>query len=80
FGRPGRIEVAPCERPMVDLLLDGGLDALFTPFMPKGFFDQESPLRQVLDDFRAAEVAYLNEVGGRSAAQRRSSSIIQGVV
>ncbi|NEI35922.1 nitrate ABC transporter substrate-binding protein [Rhizobium leguminosarum] len=63
FGRPGRIEAAPGERPMVDLLLDGGLDAVFTPFMPKGFFDQESPLRQVLDDFRAAEVAYLNEVG-----------------
>ncbi|TAV64947.1 nitrate ABC transporter substrate-binding protein [Rhizobium leguminosarum] len=63
FGRPGRIEAAPGERPMVDLLLDGGLDAVFTPFMPKGFFDQESPLRQVLDDFRAAEVAYFHEVG-----------------
>lgn len=63
FGRPGRIEAAPGERPMVDLLLDGRLDAVFTPFMPKGFFDQGSPLRQVLDDFRSAEVAYLNAVG-----------------
>ncbi|OHV82710.1 nitrate ABC transporter substrate-binding protein [Rhizobium sp. LCM 4573] len=63
FGRPGRIEAAPGERPMTDLLLDGGLDAVFTPFMPKGFFDQDSPFRQVLDDFRAAEVTYFNEVG-----------------
>ncbi|WP_288426316.1 ABC transporter substrate-binding protein [uncultured Agrobacterium sp.] len=63
FGRPGRIEAAPGERPMVDLLKDGGLDAVFTPFMPKGFFDQDSPFRQVLPDYRASEVAYFNEVG-----------------
>ncbi|GHC70129.1 ABC transporter substrate-binding protein [Limoniibacter endophyticus] len=63
FGRPGRIEAVPGERPMVELLEEGWLDAVFTPFMPKGFFDEASPLRQVLDDFRAAEVAYFNEVG-----------------
>jgi 4,5-dihydroxyphthalate decarboxylase len=63
FGRPGRIEACPGERPMVDLLLDGGLDAVFTPFMPKGFFDQDSQFRQVLDDFRQSEVNYFHEVG-----------------
>lgn len=63
FGRPGRIEAAPGERPMVDLLQDGGLDAVFTPFMPKGFFDQQSPFRQVIEDFRAAEVGYFHAVG-----------------
>lgn len=63
FGRPGRIEAAPGERPMVDLLKDGVLDAIFTPFMPKGFFDQDSSFRQVLPDFRASEVAYFNAVG-----------------
>jgi 4,5-dihydroxyphthalate decarboxylase len=63
FGRPGRIEACPGERPMVDLLLDGGLDAVFTPFMPKGFFDQDSKFRQVLDDFRQSEVTYFHEVG-----------------
>ena len=63
FGRPGRIEAAPGDRPMVDLLKEGGLDAVFTPFMPKGFFDQDSPFRQVLPDCRASEVAYFNEVG-----------------
>lgn len=63
FGRPGRIEATPGERPMVDMLLDGGLDAVFTPFMPKGFFDKGSPLRQVLADYRSAEVDYFNDVG-----------------
>jgi 4,5-dihydroxyphthalate decarboxylase len=63
FGRPGRIDAAPGERPMVDLLMDGGLDAVFTPFMPKGFFDHDSELRPLLDDYRASEVAYFNEVG-----------------
>jgi 4,5-dihydroxyphthalate decarboxylase len=63
FGRPGRIEACPGERPMVDLLLDGGLDAVFTPFMPKGFFDGNSRFRQVLDDYRSSEVEYFNEVG-----------------
>ena len=63
FGRPGRIEACPGERPMVDLLRDGGLDAVFTPFMPKGFFDRDSLFRQALEDFRAAEIAYFNAVG-----------------
>jgi len=63
FGRPGRIEAIPGELPMVDLLNDGGLDAVLTPFMPRGFFDQDSSLRQVLADYRAAEVRYFHEVG-----------------
>ncbi|WP_262299377.1 nitrate ABC transporter substrate-binding protein [Microvirga sesbaniae] len=63
FGRPGRIEAAPGERPMVELLKDGGLDAVLTPFMPPGFFDEDSPFRQVLDDFRATEVSYFRDVG-----------------
>ncbi|WP_048645906.1 ABC transporter substrate-binding protein [Nitratireductor soli] len=63
FGRPGRIEACPGERPMVELLLDGGLDVVLTPFMPNGFFDAGSPFRQVIEDFRAAEVAYFNDVG-----------------
>jgi 4,5-dihydroxyphthalate decarboxylase len=63
FGLPGRIEAAPGERPMVDLLTEGRLDAVFTPFMPEGFFDANSPLRQVLADFRSAERRYFNDVG-----------------
>lgn len=63
FGRPGRIEACPGERPMVDLLREGFLDAIFTPFMPEGFFAPNSDFRPVLDDFVAAETGYFNDVG-----------------
>ena len=63
FGRPGRIEAMPGERPMMELLGEGWLDAVFTPFMPDGFFGTNSGFRQVLTDFRRAERDYLNAVG-----------------
>lgn len=63
FGRPGRIEAAPGERPMVDLLEEGFLDAIFTPFMPDGYFGGGSPFRQVVSDFRSAERRYFADVG-----------------
>lgn len=63
FGRPGRIEAAPGERPMVDLLEEGFLDAIFTPFMPDGYFGGGSPFRQVISDFRGAERRYFDDVG-----------------
>lgn len=63
FGRAGRIEAVPGERPMMELLQEGGLDAVFTPFMPEGFFDAGSSFRQVLSDFRDAELTYFREVG-----------------
>ncbi|NIX76664.1 nitrate ABC transporter substrate-binding protein [Microvirga terricola] len=63
YGRPGRIEAAPGERPMMELLEEGVLDAVFTPFMPPGFFDADSKFRQLLPDFRKAEVDYFNAVG-----------------
>lgn len=63
FGRPGRIEAVPGERPMVELLEEGELDAVFTPFMPPGFYEPDSPLRSLLPDYRAAELAYFHEVG-----------------
>lgn len=63
FGRAGRIEAAPGERPMVDLLKEGFLDAIFTPFMPDGYFGGGSPFRQVLSDFRGAERQYFDDVG-----------------
>jgi 4,5-dihydroxyphthalate decarboxylase len=62
FGRPGRIEAAPGERPMVELLQEGELDAIFTPFMPDGYFAGGARFRQVLGDFRDAERRYFDEV------------------
>jgi 4,5-dihydroxyphthalate decarboxylase len=63
FGRPGIIEAAPGEAPLVDLLRSGELAAVFTPFMPTGFFEPDSGLRALLPDCRAAEVAYFHDVG-----------------
>jgi len=63
YGRPGRISPVAGERPLVDLLRTGELHAVFTPFMPPGFFDPNSGLRQLLPDCRAAEVAYFRDVG-----------------
>lgn len=63
FGRPGRIEAAPGEHPLIDLLRAGELDAVFTPFMPQGFFLKGSGLRQLQTDFRQAELDYFNRVG-----------------
>ncbi|WP_293853610.1 nitrate ABC transporter substrate-binding protein [uncultured Alsobacter sp.] len=63
FGRPGLIEADPDERPMMEMLARGDLDAIFTPFMPDGFFGPGSGFRQVLRDFRQAECAYYAEVG-----------------
>ncbi|MBP2170295.1 4,5-dihydroxyphthalate decarboxylase [Erwinia toletana] len=63
FGREGRIEAAPGERPLIELLKAGELDAVFTPFMPEGFFLPGSGLRQLQTDFRQAELEYFNRVG-----------------
>jgi 4,5-dihydroxyphthalate decarboxylase len=63
FGRPGRIEAAPGERPMMELLAGGELDAVFTPFMPAGFFGTDSGFRQLVRDFRSAERRYFADVG-----------------
>lgn len=63
FGCPGRIEAVPGERPMMELLAEGELDAVFTPFMPDGYFENGSGFRQLLPDFPAAEKAYFDDVG-----------------
>ncbi|AUT49142.1 nitrate ABC transporter substrate-binding protein [Achromobacter sp. AONIH1] len=63
YGQPGRIEAVAGERPLVDLLRSGELEAVFTPFMPDGFFDADSDLRQLLPQCRRDEVAYFRDVG-----------------
>ncbi len=63
FGLPGRIDAAPGEHPLIDLLKAGELDAVFTPFMPQGFFLPGSGLRQLQPDFRQEEIDYFRRVG-----------------
>lgn len=62
-GRAGRIEAVAGERPLVDLLHAGALDAVFTPFMPPGFFAPDSGLRPLLPRCRQAEVDYFRATG-----------------
>lgn len=63
FGRPGRINELPEDESLVSALKSGKLDVVFTPFMPKGFYDPESGLRQLLPSCRSEEVSYYKEVG-----------------
>lgn len=63
FGQPGRIEPVPAEEPMMNLLAEGWLDAVFTPFMPEHFFGPASAFRQLLPNLRAAQLSYFNAVG-----------------
>lgn len=63
FGRPGVIEAAPDERPLLELLKAGELDAIFTAFMPEDFFAAGSGLRQLQVDFCQAESDYFKRVG-----------------
>ncbi|MGL9721225.1 nitrate ABC transporter substrate-binding protein [Symbiopectobacterium sp.] len=63
FGQPGNIEPAPGEQSLISLLKNGELDAICTPFMPDGYFSETSGLRQLLRDFRQAELDYFRAVG-----------------
>jgi 4,5-dihydroxyphthalate decarboxylase len=63
FGRPGRIEACPGEEPMMDMLEHGRLDAVFTPFMPTGFFAGDSLFRPLLTDYPTVESTYFHQHG-----------------
>lgn len=63
FGRQGRISAVPEDRPLLGMLEQGSLDAVFTAFMPTGFFHPGLGLRQLLPDFRTDEIAYFRQVG-----------------
>ncbi|NJC73510.1 hypothetical protein HC031_27850 [Planosporangium thailandense] len=62
-GAPANVARTPGDRALVDLLLAGELDAVMTPFMPPGFHAPDSPLRQLVPDYRTAEASYFTEVG-----------------
>lgn len=60
---PPWVRLAGPGESLVGGLLDGTLDAIMTPFMPPGFHRDDSPLRPLYRDYRAAEVRYGEEVG-----------------
>ena len=63
FGQPGFIESVADDKPLLELLRAGELDAVLTPFMPEGFFAPASEFRPVLDDVVAAETDYFETHG-----------------
>jgi 4,5-dihydroxyphthalate decarboxylase len=63
YGQPGLIEAVADDRPVLELLAEGALDAVFMPFMPPDFYSAGGQFRQLVPDFRAAEVAYFKAVG-----------------
>lgn len=63
FAQPGWIDPIEGDRPMLELLEEGALDAVFTPFMPEGFFSPGARFRPVLDDIPAAETRYFESRG-----------------
>jgi 4,5-dihydroxyphthalate decarboxylase len=63
YARPGRIETLPGDPPILELLLEGKLDAVFTPFMPEGFYGRDAKYRHLVTDLRGAELGYFAAVG-----------------
>ncbi len=64
FWNGTNITHEPDEKPLVEMLRDGEIDAMFQAFMPKGYFTPGVlGLRPVVEDFKAHEVAYFRETG-----------------
>ena len=55
---PAGVDAAPAGRMLVDMLLAGEIDALVCPWPPEGFYDGESQIRRLYEDYRAAEREY----------------------
>lgn len=50
-------------RTLLEMLLEGDLDALMCPMTPKIFYEDDSPLVRVVPDYRQAERAYYERTG-----------------
>jgi 4,5-dihydroxyphthalate decarboxylase len=50
-------------RLLVDMLVDGAIDALVCPWPPAGFYAPDSPLRRLYPDFVRVEQAYFRRSG-----------------
>jgi 4,5-dihydroxyphthalate decarboxylase len=55
---PAGVQPAPAGSTLVDLLLEGQIDALMCPWPPEGFYDQGSRIRRLYEDYRTAEREY----------------------
>lgn len=55
---PSYVRVAPPDWDLRQMLVDGELDALMCPLLPKGFYDPDSPIVRLYSDYRRAEQEY----------------------
>jgi 4,5-dihydroxyphthalate decarboxylase len=60
---PPPVASAPAGRALRDLLLAGELDAVMAPWPPAGFYDPDSRLTRLYEDYRAAERDYYRRTG-----------------
>jgi 4,5-dihydroxyphthalate decarboxylase len=51
------------DRLLVDMLVDGDLDALVCPWPPAGFYDADSPVQRLYPDFARIEQSYYIQTG-----------------
>ena len=60
---PSYAQHAPPGRPLVDMLLEGELDALMCPNPPRGFYEPGSPIVRLFPDYRSVEMQYFRRTG-----------------
>jgi 4,5-dihydroxyphthalate decarboxylase len=53
----------PVGSTLLQMLLEGELDALMCPWPPKGFYQPESRIKRLIPDYRQAEQAYYGRTG-----------------
>lgn len=57
------LSVRTSDKPMTEMLADGQLDAVFSPFLPPGFRDPDSGMRLLFDDVTREEQKFLQKHG-----------------
>lgn len=60
---PKYAQIAPADRNLSSMMLDGDLDALMCPDVPAGFYESGSPFRRLFVDYRDIEEAYYARTG-----------------
>lgn len=58
---PSHVRNAPADRSLVDLLLEGEVDAVFAPIPPKAFYAVDGRLARLFPEFRTVEKRYFEQ-------------------
>jgi 4,5-dihydroxyphthalate decarboxylase len=60
---PPHVRAVPPGRPLSEMLLEGEIDALYSPPRPLRFHPTEGPIIRLIDDIRGTEARYFAETG-----------------